>query len=71
MFLPDLTCCFDAIDTQRVYEQFNTYFKYNTSLKTTNCIKKMSNCYLFESFVKPAQLKYNSGKILLLLLTIF
>lgn len=62
MFLPDLTCCFDAIDTQKVYEQFNTYFKYETGLNTINYVKTMPNCYLFESIIEPVYPKYSTSK---------
>lgn len=72
MFLPGLTCCFDSVDTQKVYEKFITYFKYNSSLKTTNLVKKMSNCYLFESAtVKPVYSGINTGKLEKLLEIVF
>uniref|UniRef100_A0A2H8TK13 Gamma-tubulin complex component n=1 Tax=Melanaphis sacchari TaxID=742174 RepID=A0A2H8TK13_9HEMI len=51
VFLPNLICCFDAVDTQKAYEQFLTYFKYDPGLKTINCVKRMSNCYLYESII--------------------
>lgn len=53
MFLPEFTCCFDDFDTQRAYNKFSTYFKYDSCLKTENCVKKMSNSYLFQSTLIP------------------
>lgn len=61
MFVPDFICCFDAIDTQKVYEQFSNYFKYHSDLKTPNCVKSMSNCYLFESVAGSDHQKNNTG----------
>ncbi|XP_060839023.1 gamma-tubulin complex component 6-like isoform X1 [Rhopalosiphum padi] len=60
VFLPNLICCFDAIDTQKAYEKFSTYFKYDPGLKVLNCVKRMSNCYLYESTVGPNYLKENT-----------
>lgn len=54
-------CCFDAIDTQKAYEQFSIYFKYDPDLKVINCVKRMSNCYLYESIVGPNYSKVNTG----------
>lgn len=63
MYLPDLTCCLDAVDTQKVYETFSVYFKYNCNFKTANYIKKMSNCYLFESIIGLVNPKENTGNL--------
>lgn len=61
MFLPNLICCFDAVDSQKAYKQFSTYFKYDPGLKNVNCVKRMSNCYLYESIVGSDCLKDNTG----------
>jgi len=61
VFLPNLICCFDAVDTQKAYEQFSTYFKYDPDLRVINCVKTMSNCYLYESIVGPNYSKDNTG----------
>ncbi|KAE9541644.1 hypothetical protein AGLY_003635 [Aphis glycines] len=60
VFLPNLICCFDAVDTQKAYEQFSTYFKYDPDLRAINCVKRMSNCYLYESIVGPNYSKDNT-----------
>lgn len=62
MFSPDITCCFDFVDTQRVYDHFSIYFKYDANFKPTNCVKKMSNCYLHESIIEHVHPKNLTGK---------
>lgn len=61
MFLPNLICCYDAVDSQKTYEQFSTYFKYDPDLKNVNCVKRMSNSYLYESIVGSDYSKDNTG----------
>jgi len=61
VFLPNLICCFDAVDSQKTYEQFSAYFKYDPSLKNVNSVKRMSNCYLYESIVGHDYSKDNNG----------
>lgn len=61
MFSPDITCCFDSDDTQKVYDQFSIYFKYDSSFKPTNCVKTMSNCYLYESIIEHIRPKDYTG----------
>ncbi|XP_025414024.1 gamma-tubulin complex component 6-like isoform X2 [Sipha flava] len=60
VFLPDLTCCFDAIDTQNIYEQFSMFFKYDSDFQTSSSVKRMSNSYLFETADKLVNPKRNS-----------
>lgn len=60
VFLPNLICCFDVVDSQKAYKQFSTYFKYDPGLKNVNCVKRMSNCYLYESIVGSDCLKDNT-----------